>query len=142
MFRRPLPSILQPDLLENIGAMLSKASLHEKAGDFFEHLGQLERARDSYRAGGAYKKAVDLARRAFPGQVRFGFRFAFCTLEGFLAIIEFDPRKQMGITSMNSSDEKKPPSFCFRASIRELKSDGQCTFSFGPICRRRMVFPS
>lgn len=49
--------------------MLSKAGLHEKAGDFFEHLGELERARDSYRAGGAYKKAVDLARRAFPGQV-------------------------------------------------------------------------
>jgi hypothetical protein len=49
--------------------MLSKAGLHEKAGDFFEHLGQLERARDSYRAGGTYRKAVDLARRAFPGQV-------------------------------------------------------------------------
>lgn len=67
--RLPCSSFLQPDLLENIGSMLSKAGLHEKAGDFFEHLGQLERARDSYRAGGTYRKAVDLARRAFPGQV-------------------------------------------------------------------------
>jgi hypothetical protein len=41
----------------------------EKAGDFFESLERLERALDAYAKGRSYRRAVDLARRAFPAQV-------------------------------------------------------------------------
>jgi intraflagellar transport protein 172 len=43
--------------------------MFEKAGDFFERLNILDRALDSYVRGHAFRKAVDLARRAFPSHV-------------------------------------------------------------------------
>jgi intraflagellar transport protein 172 len=43
--------------------------MYEKAGDFFEKLNILDRALDSYVRGHAFRKAVDLARRAFPSHV-------------------------------------------------------------------------
>lgn len=39
--------------------------MHEKAGLFFEKLGDASRAMDSYRKGNAYARAVELSRRAF-----------------------------------------------------------------------------
>jgi intraflagellar transport protein 172 len=46
-----------------------KGNQFEKAGDFFESLERLERALDAYAKGRSYRRAVDLARRAFPAQV-------------------------------------------------------------------------
>ena len=43
--------------------------MHEKAGDFFEKMDNRERALDSFVMGHAYRKAVDLAKRAFPNHV-------------------------------------------------------------------------
>ena len=45
------------------------SGMHEKAGDFFEKMNILDRAMDSFVRGHAFRKAVDLARRAFPGHV-------------------------------------------------------------------------
>ena len=58
-----------PELLETIAAALCRAGLHEKAGAFFEKLGQPERALESYRQGNAFRRAVDLSRRLFPREV-------------------------------------------------------------------------
>jgi intraflagellar transport protein 172 len=43
--------------------------MFEKAGEFFERLNILDRALDSFVRGHAFRKAVDLARRAFPSHV-------------------------------------------------------------------------
>jgi intraflagellar transport protein 172 len=43
--------------------------MHEKAGDFFEKMGIHDRALESYVIGNAFRKAVDLAKRAFPHAV-------------------------------------------------------------------------
>lgn len=60
---------IPPDQLESIASKLTKSSMHEKAGDFFEKMQDLPRALDSYRQGHNYRKAVDLAKRAFPNKV-------------------------------------------------------------------------
>lgn len=63
-------NINQPvQLLEQIAAALTRAGMHDLAGDFFERLDELQRALDSYIRGHAYRKAVELARRTFPGRV-------------------------------------------------------------------------
>ena len=43
--------------------------MFEKAGEFFEMMGVLQKALESYVKGGAYKKAVDLARKTAPALV-------------------------------------------------------------------------
>lgn len=43
--------------------------MHEKAGDFFEKMNLLDRALDSYVMGHAFRKAVDLAKKAFSSHV-------------------------------------------------------------------------
>jgi len=43
--------------------------MHEKAGEFFEKLDILQRALDSYVRGWSFRKAIDLAKRAFPSLV-------------------------------------------------------------------------
>ncbi|KAF5830572.1 intraflagellar protein IFT172 [Dunaliella salina] len=58
-----------PALLESILAALSKAGLHERAGDVYEHLGRSEDALNAFRKGHAYRRAIDLARREFPSNV-------------------------------------------------------------------------
>lgn len=40
---------IPPDQLESIASKLTKSSMHEKAGDFFEKMQDLPRALDSYR---------------------------------------------------------------------------------------------
>jgi intraflagellar transport protein 172 len=63
-------NISQPiSLLEQIASALTKAGMHDLAGEFFEKLDELQRALDSYIRGHAYRRAVDLARRTFPGRV-------------------------------------------------------------------------
>lgn len=45
------------------------AGRHEKAGDLFYRLQQNESALRCYRAGGAFQRALDLARVFFPSDV-------------------------------------------------------------------------
>lgn len=59
-----------PAQLAAIAAALSKAGLHERAGDFAAAQGRPADALGAYRKGGAYRKAVELARTAAPAQVR------------------------------------------------------------------------
>lgn len=62
--------IHQPlQLLESVAVALTRAGLFDKAGEFHERLNDLQKALDSYIRGCAYRKAVDLARRCFPGKV-------------------------------------------------------------------------
>ena len=60
---------VDPHTLEKISNMLVSANMHEKAGDFFEKMDIRDRALDSYVMGHAFRKAVDLAKRAFPNHV-------------------------------------------------------------------------
>jgi hypothetical protein len=43
--------------------------MHDRAGDFYHRLEELQRALDSYIRGSAFRKAVELARRSFPSRV-------------------------------------------------------------------------
>ena len=62
--------IQQPvQLLDSVATALTRAGMHDRAGDFYERLEELQRALDSYIRGSAYRKAVELARRSFPGRV-------------------------------------------------------------------------
>jgi len=56
-------------LLERVANSLTSSGLHDLAGEFYEEMDQLQRALDSYIKGNAYRQAIDLARRHFPGQV-------------------------------------------------------------------------
>jgi len=59
----------EPALLAAVASSLSKAGLHEKAGDLAAHLRRPAEALAAYRKGNAYRKAVELARTAAPAQV-------------------------------------------------------------------------
>ena len=62
--------IQQPvSLLETVATALTRAGMHDKAGDFYERLDELQRALDAFIRGFAFRKAVDLARRSFPSRV-------------------------------------------------------------------------
>lgn len=62
--------IMQPlQLLDTIATALVRAGMHDKAGEFYERLNELPRALDSYIRGNAFRRAVDLARKCFPGKV-------------------------------------------------------------------------
>jgi intraflagellar transport protein 172 len=62
--------IRQPvQLLDTIATALTRAQMYDKAGEFYERLEELQRALDSYVRGNAFRRAVDLARRNFPGRV-------------------------------------------------------------------------
>eukprot|EP00939_MAST-03C_sp_MAST-3C-sp1_P000124 g124.t1 len=63
------PGTYSPDLLEQICGALCSASLHVRAGAFYERLDQLQRALDCYVKGHGYREAVKLARHSFPGKV-------------------------------------------------------------------------
>ncbi|XP_057208125.1 intraflagellar transport protein 172 homolog isoform X2 [Triplophysa rosa] len=57
------------DIMSRITAALIKGEFYERAGDLFERIRNNQRALDCYRKGSAFKKAVDLARVAFPAEV-------------------------------------------------------------------------
>lgn len=63
------PGSYGQDMLEKIASALSQSGMHEKAGDFFERMDQLQRALDAFVKGHAYRRAVSLARTSFPGKV-------------------------------------------------------------------------
>jgi intraflagellar transport protein 172 len=56
-------------LLDQVATALVRAGMHDKAGDFYERLNELQRALDSYIRGNAFRKAVELARKCFPARV-------------------------------------------------------------------------
>lgn len=58
----------QPALLETVASALFQYGMYEKAGLFFEKLGDAQRAMDAYRKGSAFARAVELSRRAFQGR--------------------------------------------------------------------------
>ena len=53
-------------LIERIADALSSAELHEKTGELYERVNKPEKALQCYKLGGAYAKAVELARRTSP----------------------------------------------------------------------------
>lgn len=57
------------DVLERIATALSTSGMDQKAGEFYEKMDMLDRALDCYIRGHAYRRAVELSRRAFPAQV-------------------------------------------------------------------------
>ena len=58
-----------PSILERVSASLTAGGLHEQAGEFYERMDQLQRAMDAYLKGASFRKAVELARKHFPGRV-------------------------------------------------------------------------
>uniref|UniRef100_A0A9J8AZH0 Intraflagellar transport 172 n=1 Tax=Cyprinus carpio carpio TaxID=630221 RepID=A0A9J8AZH0_CYPCA len=57
------------DIISRITAALIKGEFYERAGDLFERTRNNQKALECYRKGNAFKKAVDLARVAFPAEV-------------------------------------------------------------------------
>jgi intraflagellar transport protein 172 len=60
---------VRSQMLEAIASSLMKAGMYEKAGDFFERLNMDERAIEAYKKGHAFRRAVELSRKKFPGYV-------------------------------------------------------------------------
>lgn len=58
-----------PDIVERVASALLKAGLFDRAGDLFEKVRMNQRALEAYRQGGAFRKAVELCRNAFPNEV-------------------------------------------------------------------------
>jgi intraflagellar transport protein 172 len=62
--------IYQPiTLLDSILQSLNRQGLHDISGEFYEFQDDFSHAIDSYERGNAYRKAVELARKCFPGRV-------------------------------------------------------------------------
>ena len=59
----------QHDLLQQIASSLVNAGLYEKAGDLYEQSRNFQQAMEAYRAGGAFRRAIELARTAYPAEV-------------------------------------------------------------------------
>lgn len=59
----------QPDLLVQVSTALVHAGLYEKAGDLFAQANRLQQAMEAYRAGNAYRRAIELARTVQPAEV-------------------------------------------------------------------------
>ncbi|KAJ8355794.1 hypothetical protein SKAU_G00185880 [Synaphobranchus kaupii] len=57
------------DVVNRIASALIKGEFFERAGDLFEKIRNYQRALDCFRKGNAFRKAVELARSAFPGDV-------------------------------------------------------------------------
>lgn len=45
------------------------AGLYERAGDLYEQAHSFQQAMEAYRAGGAFRRAIELARTAYPAEV-------------------------------------------------------------------------
>lgn len=45
------------------------AGLYEKAGDLYVQVRSFQQAMEAYRAGGVFRRAIELARTAYPNEV-------------------------------------------------------------------------
>ncbi|XP_046728666.1 intraflagellar transport protein 172 homolog isoform X1 [Silurus meridionalis] len=61
--------LLSSSIVSRITSALIKEEFYERAGDLFQRTNNHQRALDCYRKGNAFKKAVELARAAFPSEV-------------------------------------------------------------------------
>ena len=52
-----------------IASVLLKTGLYERAGELYERARSYQDAMEAYRKGGAFRKAIELARNAFPSEV-------------------------------------------------------------------------
>lgn len=59
----------QPDVLLKVSTALVHAGLYERAGDLFARANKLQQAMETYRAGNAFHRAIELARSAYPAEV-------------------------------------------------------------------------
>ncbi|XP_041357336.1 intraflagellar transport protein 172 homolog isoform X2 [Gigantopelta aegis] len=57
------------DLISRIASSLIKGELYEYAGDMYEKIKDYDRAMECFKKGKAYRRAVELARYAFPTEV-------------------------------------------------------------------------
>ncbi|XP_030838935.1 intraflagellar transport protein 172 homolog isoform X2 [Strongylocentrotus purpuratus] len=57
------------ELVQRIATTLIKGEFYERAGDLFEKTRDEQRALECYRRGRSYRRAVELARQAFPSDV-------------------------------------------------------------------------
>ena len=74
----------QPDLLRHIASSLSQAGQHEKAGELYERAHDMQQAMEAYRKGGVYRRAVELARTAYPTQVKTALLICECESLSFV----------------------------------------------------------
>ncbi|XP_069461553.1 intraflagellar transport protein 172 homolog isoform X2 [Ambystoma mexicanum] len=61
--------MVDTDIVSRITASLIKGEFYERAGDLFEKIRNSRRALECYCKGNAFRKAVELARVAFPAEV-------------------------------------------------------------------------
>ena len=59
----------QSDLLHHVASSLGETGQFERAGELYERAHNLQQAMDAYRKGGSYRRAIELARTAYPTQV-------------------------------------------------------------------------
>ncbi|BFY99323.1 hypothetical protein BsWGS_02362 [Bradybaena similaris] len=58
-----------PDLIARIATALIKSELYDRAGDLYEKIRDYQKAMECFRKGREFRRAVDLARHAFPSEV-------------------------------------------------------------------------
>eukprot|EP00746_Dinoflagellata_sp_MGD_P167287 gnl/MRDRNA2_/MRDRNA2_97790_c0_seq1.p1 gnl/MRDRNA2_/MRDRNA2_97790_c0~~gnl/MRDRNA2_/MRDRNA2_97790_c0_seq1.p1 ORF type:complete len:1756 (-),score=421.22 gnl/MRDRNA2_/MRDRNA2_97790_c0_seq1:252-5519(-) len=57
------------ELLQKVVAALQASGMHDKAGELYERMGQVQPAMEAYRRGHAYRQAVELAKQQQPALV-------------------------------------------------------------------------
>ncbi|EPZ35542.1 WD40 repeat-like protein [Rozella allomycis CSF55] len=62
--------IIDPILRESVAKSLYSFEMFEKAGEFYENLGQDLKALESFKKGNCYRKAIDISRKIDPSLVK------------------------------------------------------------------------
>lgn len=59
----------QHELLQQIASSLVNAGLYERAGDLYTQAHSFQQAMEAYRTGCVFRRAIELARTAYPAEV-------------------------------------------------------------------------